>query len=222
MNTSETLIVDIIQKLDFVREFKKQYDNNIVDRSRILFYVENYEGITYFMENPRGPIEYTNYAGVPIPPDVNENGSENEKTLIKKENGIEYINQVNLEYLTRTQNGETIKILYENDIVYPCESINILFDYPMMDAIMLKCQANEIEKGFTNKELIEKVLKYYRMIQKMHYYYNFDDGTFSSAKMVDQKLFHTCMGDYLYDINIVGLIYDKKTNVWTVEFDDYV
>ena len=135
--------------------------------------------------------------------------------------GIEYVNQINLDYLDRIAKSEKIRIHNADKIVYPCKSITLVFDYPMMDEITFECAADNSEIGFTYKELIEKVLKYYRMIQMMHYHYNFNDGKFSADKIIDQKLFGCCLGDYLYDINIVGLRYVKKYNRWIVEYDDY-
>ncbi len=194
--------VKLFKDVNDMISFKKNYDGELRDGERIPFFVENYEGDASYVYSPGQPAMI-------------------DESFYLKKDGIEYVNQVNLEYLNKIKRGEKVMIYNENKIVYPCFKINLLFDYPMNDSVAFECESDD-KKGFTCKELLEKVLKYYRLIQTIHYNYNFDDGTFTESVTSDAKLFRCCMGDYLYNINITGLQYKKETNQWVVNYDDYV
>jgi hypothetical protein len=52
-------------------------------------------------------------------------------------------------------------------------------------------------------------------------HFDLKSGEWTKDKISENNLLHTCMGTYLYDINITGLVLSKKTNSWIVQYDNY-
>jgi hypothetical protein len=65
-------------------------------------------------------------------------------------------------------------------------------------------------------------LKYFILIQHLHYHYDLDSGTYIYKKDKEDNLFHCCLGDGDFDVMITGLRYEKGFNRWEVMLDDYV
>ena len=205
----------LIKKISDQFDFKKQYDNDLADKIKLLFYVKNVDGVVFM----KLPSPYPIIAKCNEDKDSEDVSSETDDIITI--NGIEYINEVGLSYLDKTIEEKNDLTLYPDKIVYPCHKIKILFKYPIMDAVSFTIYPKDESKGFTNLELIEKVLKYFRMIQKIHYHYDIDTGTFSNEKKVDSDLFHCPCGDYDFNVDIVGLQYGKQSNIWEVLLNDY-
>lgn len=213
--------------------YKKYYDADIIDGTVLSFYTENYKfGEVFevcFDKTKEEPITIDNveYKGISeftkTLPRVSEDDIDDiddEPITIKVDN-IDYIKWTGVEHLDKMENGETVRMLDGEKIVYPCCSIDIKFTYPINDKVIFSIPANNRYKGFTNKELLEKVLKYFRMIEKIHYHYDIDSGHFSTKVTNDAKLFQCCLGDSLYDICVTGLKYHKGGNCWEVLWNNY-
>lgn len=142
-----------------------------------------------------------------------------EPSKVIEENGVKYANIVGIDFLSSPHT----KMYQPHKVVYPCRSIILTFDYPMLDRISFTCRADDEAKGFTNQELLHKILKYFRLIQTIHYYYDFNQGSILPSPQKDQKFLGCCLGDELYtNALIVGIVYNKSKKEWVVSFDDYV
>jgi len=173
--------------------FKREYDEKLKDKETILFYIENNVYIS----------TYTN------------NGIEDEDYQYR--DGIEYVNEIGIEHLAKKEN-----ILDADKIVYPCKSITIIFKAPIMDNVTFNINARDKDKGFSNSELSEVCLKYFRLIQHLHFHYDLDYGTYVEKKDKEDDLFNCCLGDDGFDVKITGLEYEKEFDRWEVLLNDYV
>ena len=187
--------------------YKKQYDESLKDGTVIGFYKVNTEG--------------------PISDDDSDGDTEEELPMTVTVDGVDYVNGIDDDYLDRIAKGEDIKILYEDKIVYPCNSITILYDYPVLHNVVMEIHATvdsgeRLFKciGFTMKQLIVAIFKYYRMIRKLHFHYNLDTGEFSEEVRHNSPLFNCCMGDDWFENGIAGLRYHKTKNQWEVIWED--
>lgn len=150
------------------------------------------------------------------------NDSDDSDDYIITVNSIKYINEVNKEILPMIDNVDVI--LNANEIVYPFNNINITFDTPIMDKITFnaKSKGGWQSHGFTMKELISKVIKYFEFIYQSHLHYDLDNAEWTKEPIKDNDLFHTPVGDYMFDNDIRGLEYKKFDNTWVVLFTHYL
>jgi len=143
--------------------------------------------------------------------------SSSEDEVIMIDNQI-YINKINIDMLDDPNLVD--KILDADKVVYPFSHLKVTFDYPCMDELTFDIDS-ESDK-FTMHQLIVQVLRYYRFIYKAHLHFDLKSGEWKNEKLIHNNLLHTCVGAYLYDVNITALIYREKTKSWVVEYDNYV
>ena len=191
-----------------------KYNNEIVDGTEINFYVEQQSCDT---DAKSGTVEQQGCdtdakSGINI---SNDNDSDNDDIFV--DNGITYVKEVELSYLVDNKP----KLFDEDAIVYPFDKIQLLFNYPILDNVTFYARSDN-RNGFTRKQLLVCVLRYYKMLQDVHYHYDLKNSTWSDDIIKNSNLFSTAL-DYEYgDTFVSGITYFKENNAWVVIFNNYI
>uniref|UniRef100_A0A6C0CAC8 Uncharacterized protein n=1 Tax=viral metagenome TaxID=1070528 RepID=A0A6C0CAC8_9ZZZZ len=189
---------------------QEEYDDALEDGTTILFYrstEDDDEKKSYLQEDKSNKDLFET---VPIDYERDD--------MIMMVDNIMYLNDVNIVMLNDPNFAD--KIFNANKIVYPFFNMNITFDYPCMDKLTFKIYGSK-DKGLTMYHLIVQVIQYYRFIYKSHLHFDLKTGEWKNDKISENELLHTCMGTYLYDINITGVVFHKKSNSWIVQYNEY-
>jgi len=115
-------------------------------------------------------------------------------------------------------NNEVGEIMDQNKIIYPASRIYILYDYPFLSEIKFYIKS-EKEEGFTTRELIDKIVRYYYLLIQIEYDYNIDNGTMISNN--GSRILHSPDIDDK-NIGITGIKYSKTEKAWIVQYNNYI
>lgn len=111
------------------------------------------------------------------------------------------------------------EIYKSDDIVLEISKIKLSFDYPFNNQIIVTITADDADIGFTRYELIDKIMKYYHLLLRIEYDYDFDFLIFNEDR--GSNILKSCdMFDK--EIGISGIQYDKNQDVWSVIYDNYI
>lgn len=196
----------MINKAESNKNRDTEFIDTLVDGQRINFYLEN-NNLEKYKSNKNKNVEDNDYI-------YDEN---TDKLYYREIRYPEYF-----EYLKSADKSleKDNKILYNSDeIIYACSYINIEFNYPNYNTVTFKIRAKDNMRGFTTKELADKIIKYYHMLYMVNYGYNFDKGTFTSTK--PSYIFHYYPDYDIYN-GISGLKYYKKLDAWKVQMTSYI
>jgi len=88
--------------------------------------------------------------------------------------------------------------------------------------VTFRVKADDEMRGFSERELAVKVMKYFNMMYQINLHYNMDLGKFQEEELPLQKWVFDCLFEYeYYDNGVVGLEY-QKDGEWEVIFLDYL
>lgn len=88
-----------------------------------------------------------------------------------------------------------------------------------MNTVIFTVECSNREVGFTKKDLVDKVMKYFNLMKQVNNNFNIDSGQYDIGN--GSKIFHG-VRDYDYEIGVVNLEYHKDINTWEVCFDYYI
>jgi len=135
-------------------------------------------------------------------------------------NGKIYANHIEYQsYIQSIVSGsQPDEILDANKTVLKLSKIKLLFDYPFNNPVMFTIRADDELVGFTLSELVDKIIKHYDLLIKINYNYNFNTLKFDDTI---HNNFHSPDTNDIR-IGITGIQYNKKNDVWVVQYDNYV
>jgi hypothetical protein len=201
---------NIMEEISNNRARQLDYDASLKDSTYILFYRlprdENEKQI--FLDEDNNNKEF--HKVCPLDDEIND-------IILIADNKM-YVNKVDITMLLDPDFAD--KILDTDKIVYPYSRMSITFDQPCMDTLKFNVHGNIIN-GFTMHHLILQVLRHYRFVYKSHLHFDLESGEWNNEKIENNGLLHNSVGSYWYDVNIIGLKYQKKTNSWIVLYDQY-
>ena len=136
---------------------------------------------------------------------VNESSGEIVKKLVKSQ----FIEFPLVEYPKYFINPPTLS----KDLIYACSYIDVLFDYPHQNQVSFRIQSDNGK--FTECELIDKIMKYYRFTIFMNDCYDFDKGVIGNGT----KMFNLIDSA---ENGITGIEFNKKESIWKVIMKNYI
>lgn len=216
--SEDKIITDII-------EAEKAYIENLKDEIIIKFYV-NYnddtinhqEFVNEYLENKDHKECYHGFG------DLIE---QDDKTYYNCVRYPEYIESL------EPTNPCKVEIYNPDEIIYPKSHMIVHFGNYIMNSVTFTIKAAEYDKGFTRKDLIDKVMKYYHMIYNINLHYNLDEGEMYSEPLLEHNgkthvgpIVNNQVFDLFFPLcpnnGICGLVYDKNKDMWIVEWEKYI
>lgn len=118
------------------------------------------------------------------------------------------------------QNNYTPRLFKQGEIAFATSNLNILFNYPIINDITFKIYADNDEIGFTWKEVLAKVIKFYHLLKFIDKSYDFNTEQVGPTK--GSKMFNFVgVSEDTRAIGIIGLKYHRAPDAWEVLYDHY-
>jgi hypothetical protein len=166
---------------------------------------------SFFIDTPEDRDNAYEYAYVTNRDKITISNLKKDDQIEFGENGIEYDNM-----------AADLDLLDDDIIVLDCSYAKILFTYPVHDPVMFTIRSKNKIRGFTKRDLANKIMIHFKMMYLVSTHYNSSTVSLQVEEIdwLDRKMFRSVM-DWEYVRNsIMAVVYNG--NEWDVMFGQYI